>query len=92
MDFKFKDINLVYAVRFHHVELGSLNAVEMNAGLNCYIIVGSALPRIFRKTKASPSVIYQAFLEATYTLGPVLGPGGYSDHKHIETPLNLKVC
>ena len=35
VDFEFKDRNIVYAARFHHVELGSLNAVEMNAALNC---------------------------------------------------------
>lgn len=56
----------------------SLDAAEMSAGLNSDLVPDSE--STFRKTKASPSmaspsIMYQAFLEAYYILGPVLGTG-----------------
>lgn len=49
----------------------SLDAAEMNAGLNSDLVPDPE--STFRKTKASPSIMYQAFLEAYYIPGPVLG-------------------
>ena len=46
-----------------------LDAVEMNAGLNCYILVMPGTKSTFREAKVSPNIIYQAFGETNHILG-----------------------
>lgn len=52
-----------------------LDAVEMNADLNSNLLVVPDPESTFGNTKVSPSIMYQAFLETYYILGPVLGAG-----------------
>ena len=55
--------------------LVTLDAVEMNADLNSNLLVVPDPESTLGNTKVSPSIMYQAFLETYYILGPVLGAG-----------------
>ena len=65
----------------------TLDVVEMNADLNSYLLVVPDPESTFGTTKVSPSIMYQAFLETYYILGPVLGAGNTMIIKTSKLPL-----